>query len=129
MKASEYNNLVSSETQEQITLADRLNLIKYNGRPLQWFHCPNEGKRSGKMAAILKRMGLKPGVPDIIILDTPPAFPIQKGAVIEMKRREDGKTSPEQEEWLEYFDNNSWVTGVANGIDEALELLKKWGYT
>lgn len=33
-----------------------------------WNHCPNEGKRSKRVGARLKREGLKPGWPDIEVI-------------------------------------------------------------
>lgn len=34
---------------------------------LKWFHVPNGGKRGKLQAAILKRMGVQPGVPDYLL--------------------------------------------------------------
>lgn len=129
MSAKEYNQTVApSETKEQITLASYLDQIKYNGRKLQWAHIPNQGKRSGKTAKILQMMGLKKGLLDILIFDSPPAYPLMKGAALELKKLKGGKVSPEQIEWLDYFNSNSWVAGVAEGLNEALSLLQDWGY-
>lgn len=129
MTAKQYNQVIApSETKEQITLASLLNQIKYNGRKLQWAHIPNQGKRSGKTAKILEMMGLKKGLFDILIFDSPPAYPLMKGAALELKKIKGGKVSPEQMEWLDYFNSNSWVAGVAEGLNEALALLKDWGY-
>lgn len=43
--------------------------MTYNNRPLtDWlFHVPNGGKRSGHEAAILKSIGVKPGVNDLVL--------------------------------------------------------------
>ncbi|NLW47427.1 MAG: hypothetical protein GXY86_08835 [Firmicutes bacterium] len=129
MSAKEYNQIIApSETKEQITLAGLLDQVKYNGRKLQWAHVPNEGKRSGKTAKILQMMGLKSGLLDILIFDSPPAYPLMKGAALELKKLKGGKVSPEQIEWLDYFNSNSWVAGVAEGLNEALSLLQDWGY-
>lgn len=130
ISAKQYNQTIApSETKDQIALAELLDQVKFNGRPLKWCHVPNEGKRSGKTAAILRMMGLKPGVSDNLIFDSPPAYPLMKGAALELKKLKGGKVSDEQIEWLNYFENNSWVTGVAEGIDEALALLKDWSLT
>lgn len=129
MSAKEYNQIIApSETKEQITLAALLNQINYNDRKLRWAHIPNQGKRSGKTAKILEMMGLKKGLLDILIFDSPPAYPLMKGAALELKKLKGGKASPEQMEWLDYFNSNSWVAGVAEGLNEALKLLKDWGY-
>lgn len=82
----------------------------------------------------MKMIGLKPGVPDLIILTPPPSpkWPYPDGgyvgAVIEMKRRKGGKVSDEQEKWLEHFASYTWATCVANGADEAIRQLEEWGY-
>lgn len=129
MTAEQYNQAVApSETKEQITLAAFLNQIKYNGRKLQWAAIPNGGKRDKRTAAILKKMGVKSGLSDILIFDSPPNYPLMKGAALELKKLKGGKVSPEQIEWLTYFENNRWVAGVAEGLDQALALLKDWGY-
>ncbi len=33
-----------------------------------WFHCPNGGARNRTEAAILSGLGVKPGIPDLLIL-------------------------------------------------------------
>lgn len=129
MTAQHYNELIApSETKEQIALAGFLDQVRYNGRKLQWAAIPNGGKRDKRTAAILKKMGVKSGLSDILIFDSPPNYPLMKGAVLELKKLKGGKLSPEQIEWLDYFENNSWVAGVAEGLNEALALLKDWGY-
>lgn len=129
ISARQYNQSIApSETIEQIAVVKHLDLVKYNGRPLQFTAIPNGGKRDPKTAAILKHMGVKPGVSDILIFDSPPNYPLMKGAALEMKKLKGGTVSDEQKDWLRYFDSNSWVTGVAGGQDEALKLLKEWGY-
>jgi len=129
LSAKQYNQQIAqSETVEQIAVAELLDRIKYNGRPLRYAAIPNGGKRDKRAAAILQKMGVKPGVSDLLIFDSPPNYPLMKGAALEMKRRVGGKIEREQQDWLNYFEDNSWVTGVAYGQDEALELLRDWGY-
>ncbi len=127
MKAREYLE-TSSETKDHIALAQLLDRVKYEGRPLRWAHVPNEGKRSKKTAAILKQMGLKTGLSDILIFDTPPTYPICKGAAIELKKLSGGVTSDDQIYWLNYFNSNSWVAMVCEGLDQAIEFLRECGY-
>jgi hypothetical protein len=120
----------SIRTQKDRDLSDLMVIhqINYNGRKLQWAHIPNQGKRSGKTAKILEMMGLKKGLLDILIFDSPPAYPLMKGAALELKKLKGGKVSDEQNEWLTYFENNSWVTGVAESLSQALDFLRNWGY-
>jgi hypothetical protein len=58
--------------------------MRYQGRPLtDWlFAVPNGGKRSPITAAILKALGVKPGVPDLVL---PIAAAPYGGLYIELK--------------------------------------------
>jgi len=53
-----------SEDNLQIAVCKLLDAIK-----LDWFHCPNGGKRNYWTGANLKKMGVKAGVPDVIIIN------------------------------------------------------------
>lgn len=64
---------------------------------LNLYHVPNEGKRSKAEAARQQRLGLRPGVPDLI-LDSPKG--IYHGLRVEMKVKPN-KTTAAQEKWLE----------------------------
>jgi hypothetical protein len=116
------------EEQDHMALAELLDLIKYNGRPLRWFHVPNGGSRNAIEAAKLKKMGVKAGLPDIFILDPPPKCPEFKGAVIELKRKDAGRVSPAQLDWNIYLLHSGWLIKIANGLDAAIQQLKDWGY-
>jgi hypothetical protein len=115
--------LIPTEEQEQLALADLLNQLK-----LTWFHPANEGMRKPQYAAKQKRLGLKAGIPDVIILDVPPKFPESRGAVIELKRQKGGRLSNDQRVWLQLFQLYKWQAAVCKGIDEAIEQLREWGY-
>jgi len=120
--------IIPKEESEQMALAELLDRLTYNDQPLRWCHVPNGGKRHIAAAVKFKRLGVKKGIPDILIFDPPPSCAGAKGAVIELKRAKGGKVSSEQEEWLDYFSGRGWRTAVCNGIDEAIEELKLWGY-
>src|SRR3990167_8029165 len=64
---------VATEEQEAFWLASWLTL-----NDVFFIHIPNEGKRSPRAGARLKRMGLLPGASDFFILDSPPALPLLK---------------------------------------------------
>ena len=58
-------------------------------RDAVWFHCPSGGGRSKAEAGIFKAMGVKPGVPDIII--------VYRGRVVAIElKSEKGRLSPAQ---------------------------------
>lgn len=112
---------VLTEQQEQIAL------IKWTQQPsvrqlypeLKFlFHIPNE--RSDKIqAANLKRMGVKPGVPDLML-----PFPSGKyhGLFVEMKKT-GGRASTEQLWWLDHLKANNYAVAVCYGWQQAVEVL------
>lgn len=86
-----------------------------------WCHVPNEGRRSARTGQHLRLQGLKKGFPDIIVFS-----PVC--CVIELKRVRGSKgPSPEQREWLAFFEGIGWPAAVCYGHKEAIEQLKKWG--
>ena len=60
--------VIPTEEQEQVTLAHWLDLHK-----IAWFHPPNGGHRNVIVGRKLKAQGVKRGVPDVMIVDRPPA--------------------------------------------------------
>lgn len=111
------------EEQVQRTVAQWLDL-----HGVLWCHVPNEGRHKVQYRAKMAALGLKPGVPDILIFDVPPAVANAKGTAIELKRAKGGRVSPDQQEWLEALEARGWVCAVCRGIDEALGLLESLGY-
>jgi hypothetical protein len=127
-----------SEDDEQIMLAQWL-----DAKGLLWCHVPNGGLRNKREAAKLKRMGVKPGVPDVKIYDPPPRLtrPVQvragsmtgvhiqlPGAAIEMKRIGGAKPTADQSTWIAALARRHWATAVCYGAAEAIRQLEEWGY-
>jgi hypothetical protein len=110
-----------TETQESIALADWL-----DARGLVWLHVPSEGRRDPGTAAILRRMGARAGVPDVLILS--PAAHAPRGCWVELKRRSGGRVSPAQSAWHERLLSLGWAGGVAYGARDAIALLTRLGY-
>lgn len=80
---------------------------------LSWlFHVPNGGQRSARTGAQLRAMGVRPGVPDLLL----PQW--QGGIAIEMKSPT-GRLAPEQASWLAHLDACGWRTVVARSAEEA----------
>lgn len=105
------------------------NAKKYGYR---WFHPPNGGARGKAEAGIFKAMGVKPGVPDILIMakgkTTSEEMVITHfGLAIELKATYDDKTkgrnSDYQKEWLEYLKSQAWRAEVCYNFDEAKEVI------
>lgn len=115
---------VPTEESEQRTLAQWLDL-----HGITWFHVPNErGTRKRYEMGILWALGVKPGVPDVIILDRPPRRPDVRGVAIELKRRKGGRLSTYQRWWLDRLRELGWIAERCDGADDAIRLLESLGY-
>lgn len=113
------------EYEEQIALADLLTYAKIN-----FFHIPNgAGKFKSRYAHQIKRMGLKAGIPDLMITSPPPLYKLAfRGVFVEMKRQGGRKPTAEQLEWHEKLKVDGYKVIVAYGFDDAVEQLKELGY-
>lgn len=86
-------------------------------------HIPNGGLRSKSEAVRFKRLGVKPGVSDLML---PVARKGYHGLWIEMKRQHDGKLSKPQKEWIEDMRKQGYKAERANGADEAIAILQEY---
>jgi VRR-NUC domain len=84
------------------------------------FHVPNGGWRSPIEAAILKGQGVRPGVPDLIVIKN--GFPF----ALELKA-EGGRLSTAQSEAIEAMKAAGADVGIAHGLDAALRWLTERG--
>ena len=110
---------VTKESEIQIACNEYLNYLA-NTYYFRHFHVANEGKRSIYYHAKMKRMGLKPGCPDIII----EYFP-GKLLYIELKN-EKGKLSNNQKLWAvqsKALGTPHFV--VKGGLTECLDQIKE----
>ena len=83
------------------------------------FHIANE--RSDKVqASILKKMGVKKGVPDLCL---PVPSGKYHGLFIEMKT-DKGKASTEQLWWINHLEANGYAAAVCYGWNRAVEVLE-----
>lgn len=83
------------------------------------YHVPNEGKRGKKAAGMAKALGLKAGVPDLI-LDYPKG--IYHGLRIEMKVLPNRPTQ-NQLEWLQRMQNAGYFTAICYDSESAIALI------
>ena len=89
---------------------------------------PNGGFRQKFSAVRLKREGVTPGVPDLLIFSAPPgAVESARGVAIEMKTKK-GRVSPEQAGFHASLTACGWLVFVCRGSDEALAVLVDLGY-
>jgi hypothetical protein len=86
-----------------------------------WAHYPSGGRRSRITGAVLKDMGAKPGVPDLLIVSRGRLFGL------ELKNGTRGRLSPAQVATPEELRRAGAVIGTAGTVDEALDLLCEWG--
>jgi SOS response regulatory protein OraA/RecX len=116
-----------TEYEEQIKLAEYLDMKGY-----LWCHVPNGGNRDAKTGAKMKRQGVKPGVPDVLIFENPMDIKrnlnlqSSRNIAIELKR-ENGSMSDlrdTQREWLQKLQERGWFVRVAFGADEAIDWLE-----
>lgn len=79
------------------------------------FAVPNGGARTAATGAMLKREGVRKGVPDLLL-----AVPNKQyhGMFIEMKAGKNGET-PEQKQFLDYAESTGYVACVSNSWDDA----------
>ena len=88
-----------------------------------YIHIPNEGKRSPRMGAELKEMGMKPGFPDVFIFTARHGM---HGMAIEMKRTKGGTVSPEQAKWIARLDRQGYAACVCYGWEEAAKVITRY---
>lgn len=106
---------------------------------LRWAHPPNEALQRGSQAdpearrasqaygALMVGLGVKAGLPDVLIFSRLPAFPEARWVAIELKTRA-GKPSPAQEEWETGLRADGWRSGVAYGLADAFAQVQAAGW-
>ena len=89
-------------------------------KTVRWWHTPNGGYRGVREAGRLKRMGVLPGVSDIIA--------VRQGGIfcLELKSP-NGRLSQDQADFLDFMETIGAGCCVCNDLDGALAVLKKWG--
>lgn len=100
-----------------------------------WCHVANERKTSARQGAALKRKGVKPGVPDVLIFEqgeewrpdesgflTGPYY--FNGIAIELKSAK-GRVTKAQHEWLDALQMRGWYPAVCRTLDEVIDLCER----
>lgn len=103
--------------------AYRVKLTREKGlAPLMW-HTPNGGARSIVTAAMMKKQGVLPGVPDIFL-----AWPSsgRHGLFIEMKRASGGRVSEAQKNVMAFLENAGYRCAVCRGFSEAVQCIRSY---
>jgi hypothetical protein len=92
-------------------------------RGLLWWHTPNGGKRRPIEAAIMKSLGVRAGVADLILLHAGRMFALELKA-------EDGRPTVAQMKFVSDFNAAVAPNGgacISRGLDRALGVLETWG--
>jgi hypothetical protein len=103
---------------------------RLRGTPKSTFvHIPNEGSRGAGETWNLKKMGLMPGFPDLLLRGDPDYLGegvIAEPFLLELKRAGVAPT-PERREILEGLFERGWLVYCADTLDDAVALLETHG--
>lgn len=109
-----------TESEEQILVMQWAELMKGKYPELEALHhIPNGGKRNIVTAVRMKKEGVKKGVPDLCL---PVPRKGYHGLYIEMKRLK-GKTSKEQDWWIEFLTKEGYAVEVCRGFEQAKDVI------
>jgi hypothetical protein len=113
-----------TETQLQIAVFEwaKQNYTKAPELALM-YHIPNEGLRNKKTAAIMKKKGLKAGVPDLCL-------PVPRSGYtslyIELKEPNYGKVSTAQSKYIKALIEVGCAVAVIDNLDECKRLISQY---
>ena len=85
-----------------------------------WFHVPNGGWRSPIEASVFKGLGVKPGVPDLVLIGNGKPYGLEL-------KTERGRLTPVQRTTQALLAAAGAEVATAYGLDQALEQLTQWG--
>lgn len=111
------------EEAEMLVLAQWLDAVG-----LLWCHPPNEGMHSPQYLRKRAQLGVKRGVPDVIIFDRPPNDPEAHGVAIELKRVHGAVATASQREWIAALADRRWRCAICKGADAAIAFLISLGW-
>jgi VRR-NUC domain len=117
-KPSAINYGKLSETDIHMAIADLLRRAASPG--VSWFHPANGELRNIRTAARLKKMGVRPGIPDLMITIN------GRMHGLELKTTK-GRTSPAQIAMHDEMRASGVVIEIAHGIQAAVDVLRRWG--
>ena len=96
--------------------------LKYPKAYALTFAVPNAGKRTARQGAYMKAEGLKPGVPDIIMMIPKNGF---HGLCMEYKTLK-GKPTKAQLEWLGLLGGQGYRAVLCKGLEAAKEEIEAY---
>lgn len=89
---------------------------------IEFFAVPNERKQSVQSAMRFKAMGVKSGVPDLVLMGKE-----GKGYGMEVKTPT-GVQSPKQIQFQEKCFRLGWGYAVVRSLDDVLRVIRLWGF-
>ena len=101
----------------QMAVAQYLDLVS-----LAWFHVANERRTSVRAGARLKRKGVKPGVPDVLIFEPKGKY---HGLALELKIKGNYMTL-EQKHWFTRLEMKGWFCKCCYNFDEVQETVTNY---
>jgi hypothetical protein len=115
-----------AEQKFQIDLVRLLNLVL---TPLtRFFHVPNGGYRTRAEGKILKAMGVKPGMHDLVFLHRVQFADLTVCCAYGLElKADDGAPSDDQLDVHADLALIGMPTAIARNVDEAIEHLRRWG--
>lgn len=127
-RASRTNNKVkASESGEQKALIEWADLQSHRHKELRMLvHIPNEGKRSIRAGAELKRMGLRAGFPDLFLAVPRMVNNVMYGGLFIELKVKGNKCTENQKKWLRRLSEQGYKTEVCYGCSEAIEVIKEY---
>ena len=124
MKRRDVLSWQPSEEQEQAAVMEWAAIMERQIPELRLlFHIPNGAERHPAVAAKLKRQGVKAGVPDLFL---PVARGGWHGLFVEMKKRQGGRVSDVQKQWIADLEGEMYRCVVAHGEEEACDVIFKY---
>lgn len=113
------------EYKMQIAIINETHFIRYKNKTVFDYihHTPNGGDRNLIEAVKFKKMGVKPGYPDLTIDIVTKDF---AGLRIELKRGSKGELSPEQIDLLALLNEEGYLAVVCTSITDATDTIRKY---
>lgn len=105
--------------EREIQIALAAHLARRGVPGLVWWHTPN-APRNAITGSLLKRMGMRAGVSDLILFHNRELFALELKA-------DRGRPTEAQLEFQSDIHNAGGYCAIATGIDSGLACLKAWG--
>ncbi len=115
--------IIATEEQEQRAVIEWCELMTWRWPELaRIFHIPNGGSRPRSEGARFQAVGVRAGVPDLML-------PVPRGRFhglwIEMKRA-GGRSSDVQLDWQSFLDAHGYDVHVCHGAGEAIAAIERY---